>query len=69
MLALRSRLKEMQEIGLIISTFFALKSEASQIFQFVVNHSNNAFPHRKVTFFRSERFFLILLKGMDESKG
>jgi hypothetical protein len=40
--------------GLIIPTFLSLKSEASKTLQFVVNHLNNAFPHRKVAFFQSE---------------
>jgi transposase InsO family protein len=39
---------------LIIPTFLSLKSEASKNFQFVVNHLNNAFPNRKVAFFRSD---------------
>ncbi len=42
------------ESDLIIPTFLSLKSEASKIFQFVVNHLNNAFPNRKVAFFRSD---------------
>jgi hypothetical protein len=37
--------------GLIISTFLALKSDAFQFRKFIVNHLNNAFPHRKVAFF------------------
>jgi hypothetical protein len=37
----------------IIPTFLSVKSEATAVFKFVVNHLNNALNNRKVTFFRS----------------
>jgi hypothetical protein len=39
---------------LIIPTFLRLKSEACDMLKFIVNHLNNAFPNRRVTFFRSD---------------
>jgi transposase InsO family protein len=38
----------------IIPTFLSGKSEVTTVFKFVVNHLNNAFPNRKVAFFRSD---------------
>jgi hypothetical protein len=40
--------------AMIIPTFLTLKSEATAMLKFVVNHLNNAFPNRKVAYFRSD---------------